>query len=123
MKESELRKADVFTLVRLYADAAAGHGKATESGNHRTANRAHDALAKVHRELRSRGRDGEAGIQALMADQDSWVRLWAAAHSLEFAPAAAERVLDRFAHGQPGPVRLNAEYTLRAWRNGELKFP
>jgi hypothetical protein len=54
---------------------------------------------------------------------DPYVRLWAAAHALEFAP-------DDGVHGsllafsmRKGPPSFDAAVTLQEWQKGSLKFP
>jgi hypothetical protein len=47
----------------------------------------------------------------------------AAAYGLEFAPQAAEPVLEALSRGPFGPTRATASITLDEWRKGRLKFP
>jgi|SRR5919109_3997723 hypothetical protein len=113
---------DIATLVRRYAAAATGHGKATETGDHRAANRHHDAIAGVYRDLRARGHEAQTALLALLNDSDAYVRSWAAAHALEFAPERGEPVLAALVQ-RGGFVGLDAEMTLAEWRQGTLRFP
>jgi hypothetical protein len=119
----DIARAEVETLVRVYREAAMAHGVATEQGNYRVANRQHDVLAEVYRELRSRGRDSQMELLRLLDDINVHVRAWVAAHALEFAPDRGEAVLKRLASGAPSAVRLNAEMTLSEWKKGSLAFP
>jgi hypothetical protein len=119
----DIASADVETLVRVYREAAVAHGVATEHGNYRAANRQHDVLAEVYRELRNRGRDSQVELLPLLDDIDAHVRAWVAAHALEFAPDRGEAVLKRLASGEPSVIRLNAEMTLSEWKKGSLAFP
>jgi hypothetical protein len=109
-------------LLETYRLAAAEHGLATESGDYRAGNRAHERLAKAYRTLRERGPASQAKVLTLLKDSDVGVRAWAAAHALEFDPAAAEPVLTKLA-AQPGLVGFGAQMTLREWRAGRLRFP
>jgi hypothetical protein len=120
---ADIARADVATLVQFYRSAAEAHGAATEDGNHRAANRHHDALAEVYRELRNRGPNAQGELLPLLDDINVHVRAWAAAHALEFCPERGEAVLKRLASGNPGVVRLNAEMTLSEWKKGSLAFP
>jgi hypothetical protein len=84
MTRRNLQKASLEELVHEYEQAAAAHGKALAAGSHRAANRAHDRLAAVYRELRRRAEAPR--LLPLLGSQDENVRLWVAAHALEFAP-------------------------------------
>lgn len=50
------------------------------------------------------------------------VRVWAAAHALEFAPERGEPVLSHVA-AEKGILSFNARMTLEVWRAGDLRFP
>ena len=122
MKKKEIETADAQTLVAAYRAAAVANGRATEESDHRTANRQHDIVAAIYRELRKRGDSAQRELLALLDDINPHVRAWAAAHALEFAPDRGEPVLRRLANGA-GVVGLNAEMTLREWTKGSLTFP
>ena len=122
MKTADVTKSDIATLVAAYRTAAVEQGAATESGDYRKANRHHDVIAVVYRELRRRGRDAQCQLLPLLDDMDVHVRAWAAAHALEFAPERGESVLRRLA-ARAGAVGLNAQMTLTEWSKGALTFP
>jgi hypothetical protein len=122
MKRLRLDKADVLELINAYRASAAEHGAATEAGDYRKANRHHDAIASIYRELRARGETSRFALLPLLDDIDPHVRTWAAAHALDFAPERGEPVLRRLAR-IPGVVGLNAEMTLQEWSKGSLAFP
>ncbi len=66
--------------------------------------------------------EGRQAITALMAHDNPRVRLWAAAHSLEWAPQAAQAMLEEERDGG-GPVSFEAKWTLREYhRKGHLSF-
>ncbi len=118
-----LKKAGIPELIKMYTEAASRHGAATESGDYKEANRQHDVVAKVYRELRRRGSDAQRALLPLLAEQDLGVRTWAAAHALEFAPAEGKRVLAAAAEVPNSLVSLSAKMTLREWEAGRLRFP
>ena len=120
MKVRGLQHASIEELVQEYERAAAAHGQALAAGDNRSANRSHDRIANAYRELRSRAEAHH--LLPLLSSEDGSVRLWAAAHALEFAPGEGEPVLLGLA-ARPGLLRARAEYTLKAWREGTLKFP
>jgi hypothetical protein len=122
MSRTDVASSTIEELVEAYRRAAAAHGQATSDGDHRAANRHHDVIAKIYRELRSRGPSAQSALVPLIHDANDGVRSWAAAHALEFAPERAEPVLEKLAAGS-GLVGFAAEMTLEMWRKGELKFP
>jgi hypothetical protein len=107
--------------VSAYAGAAAAHGRATVEGDSKRANDAHDRLAAVYRELRDEGQRGR--LLPLLSHADVAVRVWAAAHALEFAPDQGERVLEQIAATEQGILGFDAKQTLNVWRQGDLSFP
>jgi hypothetical protein len=122
MTKFKPQDANIAMLIEQYRTAAAAHGAATELGEYRAANRHHDLLAQIYRELRARGTDAQRELLVLLDDVDAHVSAWAAAHALEFAPERGEPVLRRLAANR-GFVALNAEMTLQEWSKGTLRFP
>jgi len=112
----------VEELIRRYADAAREHAAASESGDFRTANRAHDRITRIHHVLYERGAAAQRELRTLLQHDEASVRLWAALHSLAVAPAEAEAVLEEIAGGAPSLLRLSAEMTLSEWRSGQLRI-
>lgn len=109
-------------LVETYRIAASDHGRANASGDYRAGNRAYKRLALAYRTLRERGPGSQAKLLHLLRDGDVGVQGWAAAHALEFSPAAGEAVLIELT-AQPGHVAFSAKMTLQEWRAGRLRFP
>jgi len=114
--------ARVERLIESYRSAALAHGEATSSGDHELANRHHDTVAEIYRELRSHGRSVQMALLPLLADPADAVRAWSAAHALEFSPERGEAVLTDLAQGGGG-FAFNARMTLREWQAGRLSFP
>ena len=113
--------ASVQALLERYASAASAHGKGTEEGDHRATNAAYASLKSVYDDLRSHGSEGQTALLALTEDPDPWVRLWAGAHALEFAPSVGERTLLDL-EDFDSPVSFDARITLQEWREGRLRF-
>lgn len=120
MTVRNLRRASIEEIVQEYEQAAVAYGQALAAANHRAANRAHDRIAGAYRELRSRA--AAAHLLPLLRSEDEYVRSCVAAHALEFAPEQGEPVLLEFA-ARSGRLQTPAEYALKAWREGTLKFP
>lgn len=120
MSVRNIQKASNDELVQEYEQAAVAYGQALAAANHRAANRAHDRIASAYRELRSRAEACQ--LLPLLKSEDLNVRSIVAAHALEFAPEQGEPVLRDIA-ARPSRRRTPAEYALKAWREGTLKFP
>lgn len=120
MKRTRWHAAEEADLVAGYVRAATTHGQATRSGDAKAGNAAAATISSIYRELRVR--DRRSVLLPLTGHEDDGVRLWAAAHSLEFAPSDGELVLEEL-EGGVGPLAFSAEMTLRRWRSGQLRFP
>ncbi len=110
-------------LLTVYTEAARLHDKSSEGSDYRAANNHYDVLVGIYRELKRRGAEALTGLLKLLDDSSPAVRLWAAFHTLEIAPAVAERVLEDLAKGAPSLARLSAATTLAEWRKGSLIIP
>ena len=108
--------------VSRYAEAAIEHMRASEAGDYRAANRAHDVVVTIYSRLRRQGYNAQATLLPLLQHRSPAVRGWAGAHALEFAPERGEPILEQLAR-EPGAVGLSAEMTLQQWRKGALRFP
>jgi Domain of unknown function (DUF2019) len=122
MKLDQVSNADTMRLVEVYRDAAKLHGEATETGDHKTANKSADLISEVYAELRKRGANAKGLLLPLLTDPVSGVRLWSASHALEFSPEEGEAILKVLASSGTF-LGLSAEMTLKEWRAGRLHFP
>lgn len=122
LSEATLAAATLDTLIAQYRIAASRHHEATVHGDHISANRSHELLAAAYRELRRRGGDAQRQLLPLLAEDDYGVRMWAAAHALEFAPDEGRRALERLV-SEPGIAGFTARITLESWAAGTLRFP
>jgi hypothetical protein len=122
MKRSGIQSGDLQELLNLYENATITHGRASEVGDYRTANREAETMGAVYRELRSRGIENQKALLRLLSHDNVHVRVMAAAHALEFAPEEGEPVLTEISRLH-GIAALNAEMALQEWRKGNLKFP
>lgn len=120
MSTRRLQKASIDELVQWYAESSVAYGHALDVSDSRSANRASDKIVGAYRELRSRGAASQ--LLPLLKSDNETVRTHVAAHALEFAPELGEPVLLWIAK-RPGFNGLHAEYVLKAWREGTLKFP
>jgi len=107
-------------LVEQYAACAKRHGQATQLGDSRSANAAHDGLCEVFKKLKG---SGELGcLEPLLQDPDVHVRCWAATHYLSVDKRKAAKALKALCKGR-GIAAFNAQTVLAEWRAGRLKFP
>jgi len=102
------------TPIERYRRAARRHGEATEAGNDREANDAHDQLVAALEELNTNPR-GLGALDALLDDQDTSVRCWAAAHLLPTGSERAIDALESLANGT-GIIAFDAKQVLKQWR-------
>ena len=98
------------------------HGRTSVLCDFRDGNPEADTVAGVYRELRRRGREAQRALLPLVDDEEEGVRVWAAAHALEFALGVGEPALTLLSQGV-GPAAFTATVTLCQWRKGELSFP
>ncbi len=117
-----MTQADIEALVAEYASAALAHRNASREGKHKNANRAHERLSAVVRELRARGSEAQSVLLRLLDDERIQVRGWAAAHALDCAPERASRVLEEIASGPSSLEAFSASMVLKQWRNGTLRM-
>ena len=108
------------SLLDDYRRHAADHGAYMIEGEADSSNESYDRLQEVFIALVRKGRRDE--LFRLYDDVDSSVQCWAAAHTLEVDET---RALAKLAHleksGVPH-VGMDAEYTIKEWKNGVLRF-
>lgn len=108
--------------VTAYIAAASRHGRATLAGDARAAETAYLEIAQRWKTLSSSTARWEPTFLALLADQNPWVRLWAASHALHLDEAQATAVLERLG-GEPGVLGSDARMTLEVWQRSALAAP
>jgi len=122
MTRAQLHDASLEELLSAYAVAAIQHEKATEESDYRAANKAHDEIAAIHRELTTRGDRALRSMVPLLSRAEPAVRHWAAAHLLLVEPGLAEPVLTELS-ALSGAVGLGSGMVLKEWKKGSLRFP
>lgn len=105
-----------------YASAATAQGAATDRGDHKRANAAHETLMRVLSELRESADQGRAALSGLLEHDDPHVRCWAATHLLPLDQDAAMHALEAL-ESEPPFVGLNAKMVVQEWKAGRLKVP
>ena len=108
---------DIANKVEHYRQSAIGTAGIS---NPKKANKHAAALHACYKVLRETA-EGRDSIIALMGDEESSVRCWAAAHSLQWKPDSARRVLEALRDSK-GPYSITAETTLEEYDKGRLTF-
>ncbi|WP_428665989.1 DUF2019 domain-containing protein [Reyranella sp.] len=117
------RKASLEALLEAYGSAAKKHHAANLVGDWRTGNPQATIVFAIYRELRRRGLEAQRALLSLLDEEDLGIRLWTAAHALEFDPDRGIPILEELAKTAPWPENFNAGMTLKLWKKGELSFP
>jgi hypothetical protein len=107
---------DLDDLIAKYREGAIKTG----TSNPGIANPAHDQVHGCFKLLRDSD-TGRAAIEKLMADENPYVRLCAAAHSLTWATETARDVLLELVRAR-GAGSFDAEMTLEEFDAGRLTF-
>jgi hypothetical protein len=115
---------DLDSAVRAYCEAALGTARVVDAANLSldpgNANRCADELHAQYVVLRQT-QAGRDAVTSLITHAEPSVRLWAAAHSLEWAPDVARVALEEL-RDSGGPVSFEAKWTLKEYEKGRLSF-
>jgi DNA-directed RNA polymerase subunit F len=114
-----MRDPTVEELVEQYREAVAEHSSMSTIDPQK-ANRAHDRLHQIYKILRQ-SPAGRQAIAALLDDPNPEVRCWAAAHSLEWSPLRARRVLEELSK-RDDLIGFEALMILQEFDAGRLSF-
>ncbi len=108
-------------LLQKYREAVVEHGECAYNGVRPgiidAVGRKRDDLLQ---EMVAAGKDYR--LLELYNDEDLWVQLSAATHTLEIAEDQAMAKLTELATTRYGRTRTTAKYTLQEWKAGNLKF-
>jgi hypothetical protein len=108
-------------ILERCARAADLHGRATDEGNFKVANRAYDRAARAFAALRKTS-GYEKALLSLLDHLSPHVRAWAATRLLPTHETQATRTLEQVGQGR-GFMAFSARITLELWKKGELKLP
>jgi hypothetical protein len=111
----------VTELLSIYRQAGLEAAAASAIGDHRSATRHDTTVSRVYKELRRGGPEATWALLDLCNDMHPQVRVAAATHALEFAPAKGEEILCELAV-VGGPSGRAAEQALKDWRGGNAGF-
>ncbi|MDR2580611.1 MAG: DUF2019 domain-containing protein [Fibromonadaceae bacterium] len=103
-------------LVSEYIEYASQHGKATEQGDYKKGNKAHDKLIKIYQQIKKQGDLTHPMFKEMLSSSDLGVRSWAASHSLAVSPKEAEAILIDIGKIPNSLVAFSATMTLEEWK-------
>jgi hypothetical protein len=107
--------------LRKYAAAAASYGRAVNNGHVKQSDKCFDEVEKAFEELKLFGDQGLQAVANLLQSDDEGVRLWSAAHLLNYPRFGALPVLEKLKQS-PSILSLTAEVTIDQWRDGKLTY-
>src|SRR5690242_15060741 len=103
-----------------YRRHAIAYGVAIAEGNSDASNEAYGRVQRAFLELIKEGKGSE--LFNLYNDTDLSVQCWAAAHTLEIDSTRALEKLRQLEELAIPHISTDAEYTIKEWRSGELRF-
>ena len=120
-------RTDVNSLSILLVDLCRQERAARLRGDVAAHHRLSDRMLAVAETLKQRGEEGRKALLSLIDHEEQNVQLWAAAHSLDFAPEVAVPALERLiAWGEQGAkgdlqpdvvsIGITATNSLHVWR-------
>ena len=108
--------ANIEEILKLYRTAA----ERTSDSDPEKANMWQRKMHSYYKVLRST-REGRESIVSLLSDPSPHVRVWAAAHALQWAPEVSKSTLQAMRDGG-GPCSFDAKMTLKEFEKGRLSF-
>lgn len=122
-KTTDYKKIETRDLVEMFADAAAGRGRALRAANPKEANTGYKLMIRLYREIRIRGTKGQLEMLPLLQNENRDVRASAACLVLEFDAQAAEPILEQIHREEHNLLGFTAGMVLKQWKEGKLRFP
>ncbi len=107
--------------IRKYVSSAQGYARALKIGDAEKSDKYFDEVENAFKELKGQGRSGLEAISRLLGSDDDGVKLWAAAHLLNYPEFNSLAVLEALRRSS-SILALTAEVTLDKWRNGEITY-
>jgi Domain of unknown function (DUF2019) len=109
------KKTSTMDLLTIFAKAAAEQGEALRAADPKKANSRYRTMEKTYSELESRGPQAQKEVLSLFQNPDGYVRLNAAAYSLDFDPGSAVRVLQIIRKMETGLLGFTAGKIVEEW--------
>lgn len=102
-------------LVAMFSGAAAEQGKALRAADPKKANSRYRTMGKIYEVLTLRGPEAQREILSLFEHPDGYVRLNAAAYSLDFDPPGSLRVLQIIDKMESQLLGFTAGMIIKEW--------
>ena len=109
------KKSTTPDFLKIFAKAAAEQGEALRNADPKRANSRYRTMTKTYLELKSRGPAAQKEVLSLFDHADGYVRLNAAAYSLDFDPRGALRVLEVIDKMETGLLGFTAGMAVKEW--------
>jgi len=125
MKISQKRTTHCKSIEELaaeYAGYAIEHGQATEVGDYKKGNKAHDKLIKIYLQIKEQGNLVHPLFKEMLYSSDPGIKAWAATHCLKNFPEEAEAALVDVGKTPRSLVAFSAEMVLKEWKKGTLNL-
>jgi hypothetical protein len=97
-------------------------GKTIDIGDYKTGNKLFTKIKKVANLLEQQGIPGKEAIAHLMKHENSYVRCWAALHSLRYKTEEAERILKDLVDSKE-IAGIDARMYLDIWKRESFIIP
>ena len=107
------------SLLARYRELAERHGKQSFSGDAEKTNRTFDELHTVLAKMVAE--EADDCLFSLYEDDDRFVQLWSAAHTLEIDESRATNKLQELVDLGLPIVSMSARYTIAGWNEGRLR--
>jgi len=104
-----------------FVEAAIDHGRFTDSGDSKRANKAHDKIIVALSKMKMLPDHGESILTLLLEHTNNAVKGWSATYLLPFNEKLAIYTLEDIASGS-GFVAFDCQMVLKLWRAGTLKL-
>ena len=111
---------NVEEALRLFEENSIKQAQTLEIGNYKLGNKCFDNIMKCLSCLYKQGKLDL--LEPFLSHENAGVRETAAYAYLYVCPQKGEDVLSEIANGNYGFLSINAEMTLKEWKEGRLKF-
>ena len=111
---------NVDEAIKLFEENSIKKALTLETGNYKVGNKCFDNIIKCLSYLYKQGK--LEMLEPFLTHENAGVRETAAYAYLYVCPQKGEDVLSEIANGNYGFLSINAEMTLKEWKDGRLRF-
>ncbi|MFS1511741.1 hypothetical protein VQL36_04790 [Chengkuizengella sp. SCS-71B] len=106
-------------IIKKYVNSTIIHGKESEEGNYKLANKHYKLRSKFFEQIKGHGELGRQELIKLLSHENGHVRVGAAFHVLSFNPDLARNVLKKSVT-EPKGVGFKAKMIIKEFEKGNL---